>query len=167
MGRKSSYIFKAATAALALSELPGIGHQEAHAALMTNADFTFDSVSNAANTSSVHSVSYLADIGTGTAFGSHAATATFSFQSGNGSFNALSANVWTAGDYWQFSVPTSTLTGIQVSFDQIGSNTGPRDFVLTYSTDGISFSTVDTAPYSLVATPGWSSGSSQAAYNHS
>jgi hypothetical protein len=55
----------------------------------------------------------------------------------------LSVNTWAIGDYFQFTVNPDlvdyTYSGIQLSWDQTGSNTGPKTFGLWYSTDGSSF----------------------------
>jgi hypothetical protein len=97
-----------------------------------------------------------ADFGVGTASGVHASAATdWTTPAGNGSANSLSANTWAVGDYFQFTLSTVGYSGIGVSFDQTGSNTGPRDFDLSYSTDGSSFTSF--ATYSLI-NGGWSSG---------
>jgi hypothetical protein len=98
-----------------------------------------------------------ADIGSGTASGLHASASTaWSSPSGNGSTNAIGANNWTAGDYFQFSVTTAGFTNITLAYDQTGSSTGPGKFALAYSLDGLSF-TVFGVTNSLLAstwTPG-------------
>ena len=45
------------------------------------------------------------------------------------------------GDYYQFQVSTLGAPNVALSWDQTSSNTGPRDFLLEYSTNGTSFST--------------------------
>jgi hypothetical protein len=101
-----------------------------------------------------------ASLGTGTASSTHAGSATWSTPAGNGSAKSASANTWAVGDYWQFSFSTVGYTGLMLSFDQTGSNTGPRDFTLAYSTNGSSFTSF--ASYSLPAIT-WSTGSSNSA----
>ena len=92
-----------------------------------------------------------ADIGTGTASASHAtAGSVWSIPAGNGSTNSWSVNNWSVGDYFQFQVSTLTFQNINVSFDQTGSGTGPRDFGLFYSTDGTIFTQFG-ANYSVLA----------------
>jgi hypothetical protein len=54
----------------------------------------------------------------------------------------LSANTWTVGDYWQIQLNTTGYSGLSLSYDQTGSGTGPRDFSLSYSLDGSSFTTI-------------------------
>jgi hypothetical protein len=91
-----------------------------------------------------------ASTGTGTASGVHAAgTTAWSTPAGNGSSKSASATAWAVGDYWQFSFSTVGYSGLNLSFDQTGSNTGPRDFTLAYSTNGSTFTNF--ASYSLPA----------------
>jgi len=82
----------------------------------------------------------LADVGAGTASALHASAATdWTTPAGNGSANSLSANTWGVGDFFQFSLSTAGYTGVGITFDQVSSGTGPKDFYLAYSTDGSSF----------------------------
>jgi hypothetical protein len=99
-----------------------------------------------------------ASTGTGTATGLHASAATdWSTPSGNGGGNAYSSNTWAVGDYLQFQTSTTGFSNIGLEFLQVGSNTGPRDFKLQYSTDGSTF--LDFANNAYVVqpsdTPGW------------
>src|SRR5947207_2710241 len=88
--------------------------------------------------------------------GHHAATNTvWSGITGNGSPQALSANHWAVGDYFQFSLSTIGDNSLTVSFDATGSNTGPRDFILQYSTTGVTFT--DFANYSIT-NDNWATG---------
>ncbi len=81
-----------------------------------------------------------ADVGSGVATGVHvSASSAWSAPSGNGSPDSWSVNHWGIGDYFQFQVSTLGIAGIQLAWDQNGSSTGPRDFVLQYSTNGTSF----------------------------
>lgn len=177
MRKKSQYVFGAALAGVAMGMVPQIV-ERANASVIT-ADFTFES-SLSANSSSTQTVGpFLAEVGTGTAFGSHAATNTnWSVNAGNGSFNSLSVNNWATGDYFKFTVPTTGLTNILVSFDQISSSTGPKIFDLIAS-DGTN--TTNAGSYSVLSTQtvtetangttttatanSWHSGSSGSAYN--
>lgn len=71
------------------------------------------------------------------AIGLHASGATvYSSPAGNGSSNSFSSNTWAVGDYYQFCTSTAGYNTIVVSWDQTGSNTGPRDFELRSSADG-------------------------------
>lgn len=110
----------------------------------------------------------VASTGSGTATGVHASAATdWTTPAGPGSVNSFSANTWAIGDFWEFSVSTTTYSDIVVSFDAIGSSTGPADFDFQYSTDGVNYTTF--AGYTLVenASPNtWSSGGSIPAASH-
>ncbi len=79
------------------------------------------------------------EVGAGSALGVHAGAATYSSPAGNGSSHSFSSNTWAIGDYYQFSVSTLGLSNISLTFDQTSSNTGPRDFGVFYSTNGVSF----------------------------
>ena len=84
------------------------------------------------------------------------ATSGWSNSGGNGSLTCLSGNYWTMGDYYQFQASTYGFSTIYVSVDQTGSNTGPRDFQLSYSLNGTDFTNVGSV-YSLSNTTSWSS----------
>lgn len=96
------------------------------------------------------------DFGSGLAAGAHSSASTaFSSPAGNGSTNSVSANNWTVGDYYQFSVSSIGFTNINLSFSQVGSGTGPAGFDLTYSTDGTSYTLFQS--YTLPSSPtSWS-----------
>ena len=79
------------------------------------------------------------EIGTGSALGHHAGTTTYNDPVGNGSQTSFSSSGWAIGDYYQFSVSTNLPGGLIVSWDQISSSTGPRDFNFFYSTNGVDF----------------------------
>jgi len=118
-----------------------------------------------------------AEIGSGTAAGLHAGNATYSTPVGNGSAHSLSSTAWAAGDFYQFAVSTIGFQNVTVNYDQTGSATGPRDFLLSFSTDGANFTPVG-LPYIVLtnntssnnegsgkSTSAWSSsGSQQSAY---
>jgi hypothetical protein len=88
--------------------------------------------------------------------GNHASAASqWSNSGGNGSLTSLSGNNWAVGDYYQFQTSTYGFNTVYVSLDQIGSNTGPRDFQFSYSTDGINFTNFGSV-YSLTNTNAWS-----------
>lgn len=167
MKKRKGYVFGAAMAGMAFGGVPSMVNR-ADAAAITAADFTFETSGvalNAVNVTAPVAGPFMAEAGVGTAAGSHAAALTvYSSPTGDGSARSFSSNNWGTGDYYQFSVPTISLTGIQVSFDEIGSATGPSQFALVYSTDGTTFSTAGT--YTVAAAPAWSSGASQAAFNH-
>jgi hypothetical protein len=119
----------------------------------TIATWSFEPGQSSLITASVTSVStgsIASDVGIGTASGLHSSTATvWSAPAGDAnatypsSVHSLSANNWAIGDYFQFTVNPNlagfTYSGIQLSWDQTGSNTGPKTWGLWYSTDGSSF----------------------------
>lgn len=84
---------------------------------------------------------HAAEVGVGLATGLHASgSTTYSNPVGNGSGESFSSNNWGIGDYYQFRVSTlGPLAGVQVSWDQTSSGTGPRDFQLQYSTNGFTY----------------------------
>lgn len=71
-----------------------------------------------------------------TSFASSNTGGTYSNPAGNGSAESFSANGWDPGEYFQFTVNTSTQAGILLSWDQTRSSTGPAAFSLQYSTNG-------------------------------
>ncbi len=106
----------------------------------TLAQWTFELNTPADATDTTTISGLLADLGTGTASGLHAATATdWTTPTGNGSANSLSANTWGIGDYFQFSVSSIGYQGLGISFDQVSSGTGPGQFYVAYSSDGTTF----------------------------
>jgi hypothetical protein len=90
------------------------------------------------------------EAGSGSASGYHAGASTYSNPAGNGSAHSFSSNTWAVGDYYQFKASTTGFTGISVTWNQISSGTGPKDFSLLYSTDGTNFSSV-IASYAVLA----------------
>jgi hypothetical protein len=111
----------------------------------TIAQWTFESLTLApssplTNSTSINNVP--AEVGIGTASGVHATSATFSTPAGDGSTKSMSANGWSANDYWQFQTSTIGFTGISVAYDQTSSGTGPGNGALQYSTDGTLFTQV-------------------------
>lgn len=84
----------------------------------------------------------------------HATSSTYSTPAGDGSPKSFSSTTWAIGDYYQFSTATTGADNINISFAQVGSGTGPRDFKLSYSTDGTNFT--DFTTYTSVLSD-WSS----------
>jgi MYXO-CTERM domain-containing protein len=126
----------------------------AHAAVATS--WTFETAPPA-DVSAASIGPLAADMGIGSASGVHASAATtWTTPAGNGSANSLSANNYAVGDYFQFQTSTTGLSDIGVTFDQTGSNTGPRDWQFAYSTDGTNFTNLGPV-YSLI-NGAWSSG---------
>lgn len=128
-----------------------------HAAIITGWDFE-NAPADLSN--SAASFTFASNLGpnSGTASGLHASALTdWTTPAGNGSANAFSSNEWAIGDYYQFTLSTVGFTQVYVSFSQTGSNTGPRDFELQYSTSGVGGPFVDFATYA-VSNDSWNSG---------
>jgi hypothetical protein len=100
-----------------------------------------------------------ASSGTGSATGTHAAAATWSTPVGNGSAKSFSVNTWAIGDYYQFQTSTTGDTDLGLLFDQVSSNTGPKDFKVQYSLTGLAGSFTDLGSYVVQpnSDPAWSS----------
>lgn len=88
---------------------------------------------------------------------------------GNGSVDSYSVNTWAVGDYFQISTSSLGYENLNLSFDATGSGTGPKDFKVQTSSDGVNFADtgftyevlINGAPNSA-----WSAGGSvQAAFN--
>ena len=145
---KSAYVFGAA---VALSGVSGL-IENANAGTITQAAFTFENFTapTGASSSSIGAgPTAFAASGTGSAFGFHTGTSAYSTPGGNGSVKAYSSTNFAVNDYYQFTVPTTGIKDILVTFDQISSSTGPGTFILQYSADGSSFANVGgyTIPY--------------------
>ena len=142
----------------ALSALPLIA-QEADADILAQWTFEVNTPGDATDAAAISGI--LADVGAGTGSALHASAVTdWTTPAGNGSANSLSGNTWGVGDYFQFSLSTLNYTGVGLSFDQVSSGTGPRDFYLAYSTDGSSFTQFGSSYVVLANTApnSWSSG---------
>jgi hypothetical protein len=123
--------------------------------------WTFEAPTTPADLSnSQTSPSVSASTGTGTASGFHTSTATdWATPAGAGSVDSFSVNTWATNDYWQFSTSTTGFSDINFAWQQTGSGTGPRDFELFYSTDGIAFTSAGSYQVLLNGAPNlsWSS----------
>ena len=133
------------------------------ATVMDGWSFEGVTTTNTGSTPVVSAGSATADSGAQTAgssfTGFHASSAAvWSNPAGNGSTKSLSSNGWAAGDYYQFQFSTTGDNNISITWDQTGSNTGPRDFKVQYGTDGTNF-TDATGPNSTyqVTNDAWSS----------
>ena len=109
-----------------------------------------------------------ADAGSGTATGAHTSSGTdWTTPTGNGSAISFSANDWAVNDYFQFQTITTSYENIVIDFDQTSSSTGPKDFLVKYSTDGVNFNTCSTYTV-LVNTspnPAWSAVTTHTVYH--
>jgi hypothetical protein len=94
------------------------------------------------------------------ASGMHAAASAYSNPVGNGSVESFSSTAWSIGDYYQFTTSSTGYENLSFSIDHTSSNTGPRDFTVAWSTDGVSFT--DFSSYMVLANatpnPVWTSG---------
>jgi hypothetical protein len=98
-----------------------------------------------------------------TASGSHASALTdWSNPVGNGSAESFSVNTWATGDYFQFQTSLSGYQDVKLTWAQSRSSTGPADFQLAYSIDGITFTDFGSQYLVSVLTTDWSSGTANA-----
>ena len=106
----------------------------------TIAGWNFDSVVPTLNDSAA-GPTVAASTGSGSFRGVHASADTdWVAYAGNGSNSCYGGdNNWTVGDYFQFSTSTTGFEDITISVDQSSHPDGPRDFQLSYSTDGTNF----------------------------
>jgi hypothetical protein len=96
--------------------------------------WTFESPNIPADSVGITSGPWSPAIGSGEATGFHTVvTSTWSTPVGNGSAESWNSNNWSVGDYYQFKVATTGVSGIGISFDQTRSGTGPSGFDLQYS----------------------------------
>lgn len=79
---------------------------------------------------------------TSQASGFHAGASTYSIPAGNNSARSFSSNTWAVGDYYQFKTSSTGYQNISFSWAQTGSNTGPLNFALFWSTNGTTFTQV-------------------------
>jgi hypothetical protein len=124
------------------------------------AEWTFEVNTPADLLNSAVGPSVAADAGSGTAVGVHASSATdWTTPSGNGSANSFSSNEWAMGDYYQFTTSTLGFKDIAFRIDHTSSGTGPRDFRVAWSIDGLTFTNVGTYSVFANAAPNnWSTG---------
>ena len=121
------------------------------------ANWTFETYT-AASLTAATGPALLAEAGLGAgvavATAVHASSSTvWSNPTGNGSVESFSANNWAVGDYFQFRTSSLGYTGINLSWDQTGSSTGPTNFSVLYSTDsGANFTQF--ATYAIVKSSG-------------
>jgi hypothetical protein len=92
-------------------------------------------------------------------FASAVTGGTISSPVGNGSARSFSSNGWSAGNYYQFATSSSNYENLTLSWDQVRSSTGPANFDLRVSTDGVNFVTL-VAGYVVRSnsSPNWSTG---------
>ncbi|MDA1340567.1 MAG: DNA/RNA non-specific endonuclease [Verrucomicrobia bacterium] len=108
------------------------------------AQWTFESVTNAGAGATFGPAYAEAGLQSGSAAltGLHASSATvYSTPSGNGSPKSISANNWTTNDYYQIRFSSAGHQSLKLTFDHTGSSTGPAEFLVSYSTNGGTFTT--------------------------
>ncbi len=158
--------------------LMGIGAAllTASAAYASNiATWTFETSEPGVNTlpaapgAGVFLTNLTAEVGSGTAAGLHAGASTYSNPAGNGSAHSFSSTAWAVGDFYQFAVSTLGAQSIQISYDQTASGTGPGQFYLAYSTDGVNFTVAGARTNTLAANaspnPTWNGTTSSPIYS--
>ncbi|MBX3421074.1 MAG: PEP-CTERM sorting domain-containing protein [Pirellulaceae bacterium] len=121
----------------------------ASAALVTIANWTFET--SAPTTAGPHVAEGGLQAGVAPAIGFHTSGSTvYSTPVGNGSARSFSSNTWTTiGDYYRFQVDLTGYQNAVVSWDQTRSGTGPAAFELQYSTNGTTFTTLNS--YTVLA----------------
>jgi hypothetical protein len=136
-------------------------------------NLTISAGSSLTNFSNGRSITNIpAEFGSGTASASHPGSpafgaGTWSTVAGNGSAKALTSAGWTnnstatSGDYYQFAFGTIGITNINITFDAVGSATGPRDFAVQYSTDGGVTFTPFGSSYAVLSSPSWNATTAQ------
>lgn len=72
-------------------------------------------------------------------FASGTTGGTYSNPVGNGSNESFSSNGWNTNEYYQFTTSTLGYQNISITWDQARSSTGPADFRIAFSTDGVNF----------------------------
>lgn len=111
---------------------------------VTLAKWTFES--STISGSGTSSANYTPEQGlqTNTAWASsvHAVSSTYSSPSGNGSARSFSCNNWTTNDYFQFALSSLGHRNLILRFDHTGSGTGPLEFRIEASTDGVAFNAI-------------------------
>lgn len=163
MKMRSRYVFGAALAAASVGMIPGIDAAPvAEGAII--ADFSFEGI--ASNPGAVSSFSYAAESGSATVTLAKSATGgSISAVAGNGSTKSLTGNNLIGSSY-TFKFAADDVNSIALSFDTTGSATGPRDFVVSYSNDGVNFSSLSTFAIGSTGQSGFSTGSSSTDVGH-
>jgi len=139
-----------------------------HAALITIANWTFET--SIPTSAGPHFAEDGLQAGVAAATGFRASTTgttTYSNPAGNGSLESFSSNNWTTiGDYYQFQVNLSGYQNASVTWDQARSGTGPASFNLQYSTDGTTFTTINSYNVLVSTSPtAWNSTTNFTAFN--
>lgn len=136
MKKSSRYVFGAGMAAASILPMFDGAAKQADAAAITAAGFTFEGSNMIVSATSALSYSYAGELG-GSLTMLHSA-GTINSVGGNPG-RALTGNQMVGASY-TFKFSLDNLDDIAISFDMTGSATGPRDFIVQYSTDGTNFS---------------------------
>lgn len=104
--------------------------------------------------------------GSASVTGLHAGASAYSSPAGNGSARSLSSTVWAPGDYYQIQLNTTGFHGLSLSFDQTSSSTGPKNWTLSYSLNGTTFTTITSYSAQVNGAPnvGWNATTSSSVY---
>jgi hypothetical protein len=90
-----------------------------------------------------------ADAGVGSLYGIHTVNSNWTTPVGNASPTSYSALGWSVGNsYWEFKLDLTLYEDITMSFDQLSSSTGPRNWSIQYKV-GSGGSYTNIADYSL------------------
>ena len=100
------------------------------------------------------------DVGSGDLTSYHRNGGGFSAPVGNGSSLSLSSSAWVLDDYYQFKTSSKGYQDLVLKWDHTSSASGPADFSLRYSLDGIAYSDINSYKVSNIT---WSSTSTSAA----
>lgn len=150
-------------AAVAAGVIPVLDPASSAQAALTAAGFTFESLASTGTTPG--SISIAADVfspgygGNLVASLGQSTSGGFFSPTGNGSLRALSANNWASGGQYTFSFNIDDLQSLVIAFDSRGSNTGPRDYLVQTSLDGVTFTPLTGTSYA-VSNVGWASSTS-------
>jgi hypothetical protein len=130
------------------------------------ADWTFET-SQPSGTGPTSVGPFSAETGTGTAYAVNLNA--ISTPAGNGSSHSFSANGWNGASagYYQFDVSAAGYSGLDVTFDQTSSSTGPANFIFQYSTDGLNFTSFTSYSPAVNGTPNspWNGTTSSSVYS--
>lgn len=119
-----------------------VNNSQLNAGLITIAQWTFET--SVPTNAGPHVAEGGLQAGVAAATGFHtSAAAVYSNPAGNGSPESFSSNTWTTiGDYYQFQFNLTGNQGASITWDQARSTSGPGEFDLQYSTDGLTFQSI-------------------------
>jgi hypothetical protein len=113
------------------------------AAILSSWNFQTNTPADLSNSTAGPIVASEAGLYPGSFTGVHAdAASDWTTPAGNGSTDAYSVNTWTVGDFSQISTSSAGYENLTLTFDATGSNTGPKDFKVQASTDGVTYTDI-------------------------